>query len=89
METAKKYTFTYRFTNYGSDKIAFTVYQINSGTDTSGRDSKKVELAAGESVAVDLTIENVSNGNALSYFVMDAAASGFNLGVAMSVVVNA
>ena len=89
LETAKSYTFTYRFTNYGSGKLAFTVYQINSGTETDGRDGKKVELTSGESIVVDLTISNVSNGNALSYFVMDAAASGFNLGVAMSVAVNA
>lgn len=87
--SSNTYTFTYRFTNYGSGKLAFTVWQINSGTDTANRNSAAVELDPGESTVVQVTISNVGNGNALSYFVMDAAASGFNLGVSMSVSVNA
>lgn len=83
---AKTYTFTVRFTNYGSDEVSFTVYQLKSSTVTAGMPSKSVTLASGATDTAELTLTFTgTNANALTYFVMNAPCASLSLGVSMSV----
>lgn len=83
---AKTYKFTYTFTNYSEDEIKFTVYQVKSGKETSGAPKQEITLAAGATITAELEITfEATNGNALTYFVMNGAISDMALGVAMSV----
>ncbi len=83
---AKTYKFTYQFTNYTDSVMKFTVYQVRSAVDTDGVPKQEITLAAGETATAELTIAfSATNGNALTYFVMNEAIANMRLGVSMSV----
>ena len=81
----KTYKFTLRFTNCGNENIAFTVYQVKSGDDTASMPNKAVTLEPNATDTAVLTLVTGANGNALTYFVMNGATNGFDLGITMSV----
>ena len=79
------YTFNYVFTNLGEETLGFNVYQVVTGMETSGMPTEEVVLGVGESKNVSLTIKfETTNTNALTYFVLNTANNGFDLGVSMS-----
>lgn len=83
--SSNKYEITYVFVNTGASDIAFTLYQINAGTTTTGMDNKHVSIAAGESVTVTLTIANCSNSNLLSYFTFDGNYGAVTMNALMTI----
>lgn len=85
---AGSYIFTFKFVNYGNEEVKFTVYQVLSGNTTTNMPKQDIILAGGTnaSAVATLTVNPTgTNGNALTYFVMNGAANGFDLGITMSV----
>lgn len=80
-------TVTYKFRNNGSSDIAFTAYQVNSGTSMGGAPSKKVTLAPGEEETVSLTF-SYSNKNIMCLIVLDEAATDAILWMSAEIQVN-
>ena len=80
--------FVYNFENKGTEKLSFTVYQINSGT-TLEDSGVVIELDPGESMTLVYTIafkNGSDNKNAMLFFkVKEAMTNGMSLGISASV----
>lgn len=88
-EDGQKYTYYYRFVNYGESEISYTVYQMFTGHDWSdpstGVASDPITLDAGQTDIVEISVDNTKNdGNTLTLIKMDKASS-LDLGVSMEV----
>ena len=89
------YTFRYNFENKGTSEISLKVYQINASSEykngnmnmaTTDRTPGVIELAAGESMELEITFSHANNnGNVMTYFVAADDMSGMNLAFSMSV----
>ncbi len=74
--TEYTYDIDYTFYNMSDKEITVTVYQINSGKDTTGCENGTVTLAAGESKTVNLRDVGFGNENKfLTYLVFNGATA--------------
>ena len=76
------YEYTFNFKNVGTERIEFSLWQINSGSwikdgsyTTNGFAGGKVTIEAGEVKTVTITFNGFSNGNLITLFKLESALS--------------
>ena len=90
------YEYTFNFKNVGTEKIEFSLWQINAGSwikdgsyTTKGFAGGKVTLEAGEVKTVTITFNGFSNGNLITLFKLESALSDGKFLVSGSIKVKA